>query len=252
VLCRFGVANVTRPNSLASSLAYAVLFLLSSNDARRALRRFAQKVGTGTDPALARRRRPSMIRSTDQMIMFGGQHAPTAIVDFHDVWSVKNVIAASAVGLRKPELGFSLNAVGTPPSDRFGHSGRLQSHLQSNGCVRRRHWISRTLRERSLDTDRIPIPLVARPPGQQLSPTGTLASGARGPRRRSTIPRANTMIVFGGTDCNGNYYNDLWILSNADGSTGTPKWTQAKTSPERCPQRARRAPRPTTPVNRTS
>src|SRR5947207_3050160 len=37
----------------------------------------------------------------------------------------------------------------------------------------------------------------------------------------------NTMIVFGGTDCAGNFYSDLWILSNADGTTGTPNWTLA-------------------------
>ena len=34
------------------------------------------------------------------------------------------------------------------------------------------------------------------------------------------------MIMFGGTDCSGNYYNDLWILSNADGSTVNPSWAQ--------------------------
>src|SRR5207302_795454 len=33
--------------------------------------------------------------------------------------------------------------------------------------------------------------------------------------------------VFGGTDCAGNFYSDLWILSNADGTTGTPNWTLA-------------------------
>ena len=58
--------------------------------------------------------------STDQMIMFGGQHAPTSI-DFNDTWAVKNVIAtssATAVNLNWVKV----NVSGTLPSLRFGHS----------------------------------------------------------------------------------------------------------------------------------
>ncbi len=35
----------------------------------------------------------------------------------------------------------------------------------------------------------------------------------------------NTLIVFGGTDCNGGYLNDVWVLSNPDGA-GPMVWTQ--------------------------
>jgi len=42
-------------------------------------------------------------------------------------------------------------------------------------------------------------------------------------------PLSNRMIVFGGNNCSesgGTYYNDVWVLSNANGLGGTPAWTQ--------------------------
>jgi Galactose oxidase, central domain len=163
--------------------------------------------------------------STDQMIMFGGQHAPT-LVDFHDVWSVHNVIASSAA--TSENLNWvSVSPTGTTPSARFGHSAaynptsnRMIVFGGGTGfpgpCVNDL-WILQNPNS------------VGTPAWSQLAPTGTLP-----PVREGHVSvydsKANTMIVFGGTDCNGNYYNDLWILSNADGSTGTPKWTEAKPS----------------------
>ncbi|MGH9431815.1 MAG: kelch repeat-containing protein, partial [Terriglobia bacterium] len=39
-------------------------------------------------------------------------------------------------------------------------------------------------------------------------------------------PNLNVMIVFGGSDESGNRYNDLWVLSDANGLGGTPAWTE--------------------------
>jgi hypothetical protein len=36
------------------------------------------------------------------------------------------------------------------------------------------------------------------------------------------------MIVFGGANCFTAAYNDIWILSNANGLGGVPAWTQRK------------------------
>src|SRR5258708_36310888 len=36
----------------------------------------------------------------------------------------------------------------------------------------------------------------------------------------------NSLIVFGGFDCTTNYFNDVWVLSNANGVSGTLAWTQ--------------------------
>ena len=58
-----------------------------------------------------------------------------------------------------------------------------------------------------------------------LSPSGSLPP----PRLFHTAvydPNTNSMIVFGGNDCFSTDYNDVWVLGNADGTTGTPAWTQ--------------------------
>jgi hypothetical protein len=34
------------------------------------------------------------------------------------------------------------------------------------------------------------------------------------------------MTIFGGSDCFSNLFNDVWVLTNANGVTGTPAWTQ--------------------------
>src|ERR1039457_3882780 len=39
-------------------------------------------------------------------------------------------------------------------------------------------------------------------------------------------PNSNRMIIFSGNDCFSTSYNDVWVLSNANGLTGTPAWTQ--------------------------
>jgi uncharacterized protein (TIGR03437 family) len=66
------------------------------------------------------------------------------------------------------------------------------------------------------------------PAWSQLSPTGT-APAPRSLHSAVYDPTTNSMIVFGGSNCltNGSQlYNDVWILSNANGMGGTPAWTQ--------------------------
>ncbi len=213
----FRSLHLTRSNSLYTALLLTLLSMLLASSAT------AQKwnrYGPGTRSQASAVYDPS----TKQMIMFGGQHAPTN-VDFHDVWTVKNVFEAP--GSAASNLNWvSVTTTGTVPSARFGHSAAYNptsnrliifgggtgfpgpctndlwvlSHANSVGGTAA--WI-------------------------KLSPTGTLPPVREG---HASIydSTSNTMIVFGGTDCAGNFYNDVWILSNADGSVGTPKWTQSK------------------------
>jgi hypothetical protein len=54
------------------------------------------------------------------------------------------------------------------------------------------------------------------------------AAGSPSPRENSTAvydQSSNRMIMFGG-DADGGGFNDLWILLNADGTSGTPTWVQ--------------------------
>jgi hypothetical protein len=160
--------------------------------------------------------------STNQMIMFGGQHAPTNI-DFNDTWTLKNVIPTSSSTFQNLNW-VKVSVTGKPPSTRFGHtvvynstSNRMIVFAGGTGfpgpCVNEL-WVLKNPNQ------------VGTPAWSQLTPTGTLPP----PREGHTAiydSKNNIMVIFGGTDCAGNYYNDVWILTNADGSTGTPSWTQA-------------------------
>lgn len=159
--------------------------------------------------------------STNQMIVFGGQHAPTSI-DFNDTWTVKSVIATSsstAENLSWTKVSVS----GTLPSVRFGHtavynatSNRMIVFGGGTGfpgpCVNEL-WVLKN-----------PNGVGGTPTWTKLSPTGTLPAAREG-HTAVYNSSANTLTVFGGTDCAGNYFSDVWVLSNADGASGTPAWT---------------------------
>lgn len=64
-----------------------------------------------------------------------------------------------------------------------------------------------------------PAWLALSPLGDLPPPRGEFASGAYD-------PIANRFIVFGGLTTLNGQFNDVWVLSNADGVGGTPQWTQ--------------------------
>jgi hypothetical protein len=66
------------------------------------------------------------------------------------------------------------------------------------------------------------------PSWTELSPSGT------GPSVRESAsavydPTTNALILYGG-DAGGNPFGDIWVLSNANGSGGTPAWTELQPS----------------------
>lgn len=163
--------------------------------------------------------------STNQMIMFGGQHAPTNI-DFNDTWAVKNVIPSGSPAFENLNW-VKVSVTGTGPSNRFGHTAVYNSSSNRmivfgggtgfpGPCVNEL-WVLKNPNG------------VGTPTWSQLVPSGTLPPAREG-HTAIYDSTNNRMVVFGGTDCLGNYYNDLWVLSNADGATGTPTWTQLAAS----------------------
>lgn len=160
--------------------------------------------------------------STNQMFVFAGQHAPTNI-DFNDMWAVQNVIPTSAATQENLQW-IRVSITGKGPNDRFGQSGvynptsdRMIIFGGGEGfpgpCVNDL-WVVTHINS-----------VGGKPAWTQYAAGGTLPGIREG---QTTIYDSvnNKMIIFGGTNCSGTYYNDLWILSNADGSTGTPTWAQ--------------------------
>src|SRR5262249_33104347 len=69
----------------------------------------------------------------------------------------------------------------------------------------------------------------------QLSPMGL------GPSPRNSVSATydhstNTMTIFGGDLQNGAVVNETWVLSNANGTGGTPAWTQIAASSSILPE----------------
>jgi hypothetical protein len=63
----------------------------------------------------------------------------------------------------------------------------------------------------------------------KLSPTGG-PPAARYSHTAVYDAADNEMIVFGGNNCGAVYYNDVWVLRNANGLAGTPAWVQLSPS----------------------
>jgi fructose-specific component phosphotransferase system IIB-like protein len=170
---------------------------------------------------------------TNTLFSFAGQHAPTNI-DFNDVWAAQNVIPSST-STQENLQWIRVSVSGKQPTNRFGQSAiynstsnRMVTFGGGTGfpgpCINEL-WVITHLNG------------VGGSPGwTKMAPTGTLP-GVREGHTAVYDPNTNKMIVFGGTDCNGNYLNDLWILSNADGSTATPSW--ASVTPIGTPPSAR-------------
>lgn len=160
--------------------------------------------------------------ATNQMFVFGGQHAPNA-VDFNDTWVVQNVIPSSPATTENLQW-IRLSMTGKGPNVRFGHSAVYNptSNVEiifgggtgfPGPCVNDL-WTVSHLNSKG-----------GSPTWKQYSATGALPPVREG-HTAVYDPNTNKMIVFGGNNCTGTYYNDLWILSNADGTTGNPTWSQ--------------------------
>ncbi len=76
----------------------------------------------------------------------------------------------------------------------------------------------------------MPTPTPATATWTQLSPTGA----APAPRHAAIAgydPSSNRMIIFGGReDAGPSIFNDVWVLTNANGTGGTPEWIQLNPS----------------------
>jgi len=63
-----------------------------------------------------------------------------------------------------------------------------------------------------------------KPAWLKVTPAGSGPSPRTG-HRATYDDSTNTMVVFGGNDCFSTTFSDAWLLSNADGTTGTPTWS---------------------------
>jgi hypothetical protein len=173
----------------------------------------------GAPPPRRERHAAAFNPATDRMIVFGGL-SDSGPLD--DVWAL-----SSADGQAGIPAWIQLSPTGGPPSAREGHSAVYDS--VSNKLIV----------FGGDDAGGTPVAnaevwvlsgadgTTGTPTWAQLSPTGGPPSARTG---HSAVYDAatNRMIVFGGDDgppC-GAGLNDVWVLTNANGTGGPPVWSQ--------------------------
>jgi len=160
--------------------------------------------------------------STNVMVVFAGNTAGcnATTPSLNDTWAL-----AGANGLGGGTPAWSQIAMsGTLPSGRRGHSAVYNSATDrmivfggdSFGCSSHKLNDVWVLTHASGTTGTATW--------QQLTPSGTLPE-ARSDHVAVYNQTSNQMIVFGGDGNLSTNLTDLWVLANADGTTGTPQWT---------------------------
>ena len=163
--------------------------------------------------------------ATDGMIVFGGTDYGT--INYNDVWVNVDVISSTCQPTCQLIWNFE-NPSGTPPAPRSGHSAVYDSTNSRmvvfggaegfpSPCAND-VWVLENANG-----------VAGSPAWVQLHPSGTPPPAREG-HAATYDPVANTMTIFGGSNCDGSYLGDTWVLSNANGLGGTSKWKQLSPS----------------------
>lgn len=164
--------------------------------------------------------------SSKRMIVFGGLQGFLG-TDRNDVWVLKD---ANGIGMPAWER---LNPTGTPPSPRNGAAAfydKVSNRMVIFGGVQ--YPSSTTAQPNYNDVWVLSNAngVGATPQWSQLNPAGTLPQ-ARAEHSVAYDPATNQMILFGGIfqPDRGNQnltvgFNDVWLLTGANGLAGTPQW----------------------------
>jgi hypothetical protein len=161
--------------------------------------------------------------SNNRMIVFGGQTG-FHFTERNDVWVLKD---ANGIGTPAWE---QLSTAGTPPAPRVYASGIYDPF--SNTLT-----IFGGMTSSADETAVNDVWVLSHANGLGGTPTWTQISpiGVAPPVRRSQSavydPSSNRMIVFGGFDGTRNiFFDDVWVLTGANGAVGTPRWIQLSTT----------------------
>jgi hypothetical protein len=172
---------------------------------------------TGTPPAPRFGHSAGYDPGSNRMMVFGGaegRSSPCA----NDVWVLTN-----ANGIGGASAWMQLNPAGGPPAARYAQGGVYDPTSNTLMIYGGNNCFSTTFSDFWVLSNANGVG--GTPTWTQLSP-----SGGPGPRQvsRSVVydPTSNEFILFGGASGSGTDFNDVWVLSNANGSGGTPTWTQ--------------------------
>lgn len=169
------------------------------------------------------------LSTINDMFVFAGQHASSNI-DFNDYWQQSTVLGSTNLQWT------TVTTNGSRPGGRFGHTG-----LYDSASNRVMVFGGATGFPAPCANDYY---VLEEADNQGATPNWVSISTATAPAARALQASAydgstNTIIIFGGFNCASTYYNDVWILSNANDQGGQPSWSQL--APTGTPPTAREA-----------
>ena len=161
---------------------------------------------------------------SQQMIIFGGQQSSNS-TNLNDVW-------LGTTSTTQNDSYTAESPSGQPPAARFGHvatydsvNNRMTVFGGNTGSCANDVWVLAGANGQN-----------GTPAWQSLTTAGTKPD-ARVYAGGAYDPNTNSLIVFGGSNCAGQFFNDVWVLSNANGIGGTPTWSEL--TPSGTPPQAR-------------
>ncbi len=156
--------------------------------------------------------------TTQSTIIFGGQQTSDS-TNLNDVW-----LSSTSISGDDPDTYTLLQPTGTAPAPRSGHVSTYDSNTNrmtvfggAEGAAPtcgNDVWILDGANGQSAGASWLPITASGTAPAARVLHTGVYD------------PVANTLTIFGGSNCNGAFFNDVWVLSNANGEGGTSAWTK--------------------------
>ncbi len=203
--------------------------LNAANDAGRGRPSWSQVAPRGTVPSPRTASSGVYDPSSDRFMVFGGglgQSSPCV----SEVWVLTNASSASG-----SSSWIQLTPAGTQPPPRLFHSAVYDPTTNrmviygGNNCFQTDYadaWVLSNANG-----------LGGTPTWSQLTPSGS-APIARDYPTAVYDSVSNVMTIFGGESESGVVLGDVWALSNANGSGGSPSWTLLAPSGPAIPPRA--------------
>ncbi len=153
---------------------------------------------------------------TNTLNVFGGAHAQTSVA-FSDFWRQTGVVGGANLNWSRVDF------TGSIPAARQGHTGAFDA------ASNRMMVFGGALGFPTPCTNDYWILTNANGTGgtAQWTATATLGTSPTARYRQASVydPASNSLMIFGGSDCKAGYLNEVWVLSNANGVSGSPSWT---------------------------
>jgi uncharacterized protein YjbI with pentapeptide repeats len=199
------------------------LWSLSNANGNGGVPQWTQVSTLGTPPPVRRGQSAVYNPGSNRMVVFGGDPIGCGVGKYNDLWVLTN-----ANGIGGTPTWASLSPLGTPPAARSDHAA-VYDVANNRMIIFGGFGPSGNLSDVWVLSNADGVG--GTPQWTQLAPTGSIPT-ATGLQAAAYDPGSNRLIVFGGWRCCSAppQYNELTVLTNANGLGGAPQWIRRATT----------------------